>query len=363
MRHAATGAPFDERGGRLRGVIDFAAGRYPGFLLGLRAGRILPVFHFHETTADDFEPVCRYLVENGYRTVVSDDAARFVREGVYPGDRTVMLAFDDAWASLWLVVEPLLRRYDLRAVAYAIPGRLTDAETVRPTIETATLDAAEADRAAQPFVTWPELRALAASGRVDVQSHTWSHTMMFTGDRVLGAVGPAFAAEPRLNHPRLDAGGPPEFLEANRTGYPLFPRRSRMSEGRRFFPDPDACARAEALASGSKGSDGLVARVAGRWETEADQDGEIHRELTDARDELQTRLRTPVRHVCLPWGVSGPRTRGALERLGFASAFANRWGGRFAVAAGDDPFFLKRLNGRHIFALPGRGRRTLVLPG
>src|SRR5579864_1697057 len=133
MRHAATGAPFDERGGRLRGVIDFAAGRYPGFLVGLRPGRILPVFHFHETTAGAFEPVCRYLVENGYRTVVSDDAARFVREGVYPGDRSVMLAFDDAWASLWLVVEPLLRRYDLCAVAYVIPARTLDADAVRPT--------------------------------------------------------------------------------------------------------------------------------------------------------------------------------------------------------------------------------------
>jgi peptidoglycan/xylan/chitin deacetylase (PgdA/CDA1 family) len=363
MRHAATGAPFDERGGRLRGVIDFAAGRYPGFLLGLRSGRILPVFHFHEATARAFEPVCQYLVENEYRTVVSDDAARFVREGVSPGDRAVMLAFDDAWASLWLVVEPLLRRYDLRAVAYAIPGRLVDADVVRPTIDTGAVDAADADRAAQPFVTWPELRALAASGRVDVQSHTWSHSMVFTGDRVVGVVGPAFAAEPRLNHPRIDAAGPPEFLEADRVGYPLFPRRSRMSEGRRFFPDPDACARAEALASGSKGSGGLVTRVAGRWESESDQDAEIDRELSDARDLLQDRLRTPVRHVCLPWGVSGPRTRRALERLGFVSAFANRWGGRFAVAAGDDPFFLKRLNGRHIFALPGRGRRTLVSRG
>jgi hypothetical protein len=363
MRHAATGAPFDERGGRLRGVIDFAAGRYPGFLLGLRPGRILPVFHFHEVTADVFEPVCRYLVENGYRTVVSDDAARFVREGVHPGQRTVMLAFDDAWASLWLVVEPLLRRYDLRAVAYAIPGRLADADAVRPTMETASVDAAAADRAARPFVTWPELRALAASGRVDVQSHTWSHSMIFTGDRVVGAVGPAFAAEPRLNHPRLDVAGPLEFLEADRMGYPLFPRRSRMSEGRRFLPDPDACARAEALASGPKNAGGPVVRVLGQWESEANQDAEIHRELSDARDQLQNRLRTPVRHVCLPWGVSGPRTRRALERLGFVSAFANQWGGRFAVAQGDDPFFLKRLNGRHIFALPGRGRRTLVTWG
>jgi peptidoglycan/xylan/chitin deacetylase (PgdA/CDA1 family) len=361
MRHAATGAPFDERGGRLRGALDLAAGRYPGFVFGLPPGRALPVFHFHETSVAAFEPVCQYLRENNYRTVVSDEAARLARDGVWPGERTVMLAFDDCWASLWLAVGPLLAQYDLRAVAYAIPGRMVDAEAVRPQGRAA--DAAAADRAGQPFVTWPELRALAASGRVDVQSHTWSHSMIFTGERVMGAVTLDFAREPRLNRPRVDVAGPLEFLEPDRVGYPLFPRRSRMSEGRRFVPDPEACARAEALSAGHQGSAGLVSRVAGHWESVDEQLAAIDDELSSARDQLEGQLRTPVRHLCLPWGVSGPTTRAALERLGFVSAFANRWAGQYAVRAGDDPFYLKRLNGRHIFTLPGRGRRRRVLPG
>jgi hypothetical protein len=365
MRQVATGAPFDERGGPLRGAIDLAAGRYPGFLFGLGSGRFLPVFHFHETTAAAFAPVCQYLVENGYRTVVSDDAARVARDGTVP-DRAVMLAFDDAWASLWLVVGPLLRRYNLRAVSYAIPGRMTDAPAVRPTMDdepAGRIDPIQADRAAQPFVTWPELRALAASGHVDVQSHTWSHSMIFAGSKVIGAVGPGFAEEPSLNRPRLDSDGRLEFLEADRLGYPLFMRRSRMSDGRRFFPDLEACARAEALASGPSGTGGLVSRIDGHWESEADQESAILLELDKARSELQARLGAPVQHICLPWGVTGTKTVRALERLGFRSAFANRWGGRFVVQPGDHPFFLKRLNGRHIFALPGKGRRTLVRVG
>lgn len=363
MRHASTGAPFDERGGRLRGVIELAAGRYPGFLFGLSPGRILPVFHFHETTAEAFEPVCRYLRDNQYRTVVSDDAARLARDGTALGDRAVMLAFDDAWASLWLVVGPLLRKYDLRAVAYAIPGRLRDAEAPRPTLDDGPVEAAAADSAPQPFVTWPELRALAASGRVDVQSHTYTHSMIFTGERVIGSVGRAFADEPMLNRPRIDASGAPEFLDPDRIGYPLFPRRSRMSAGLRFFPDREACNRAEALSTAAKGSGGLVARVEGQWETGTDRVRAIEFELAAAREELEARLRTPIRHVCLPWGVSCTLTRQTLERLGFMSAFANRWGGRYAVHPGDDPFFLMRLNGRHIFSLPGRGRRAPAMGG
>jgi peptidoglycan/xylan/chitin deacetylase (PgdA/CDA1 family) len=361
MRYAATGTPFAERGGRLRGVVDLVAGRYPAFVFGAGVGRHLPVFHFHETTAAALEPVFQYLVENGYRTVTSDAVSTLVRDGVHPGDRTVMLAFDDAWASLWLVVAPLLAKYDLQAVTYAIPARMNDADRPRPNADVSPADAAAADEAPHPFVTWPELRALALSGRVDVQSHTWSHSMMFVGDAVVGSVDETFATEPRLNHPRLNTGNPPEFLEADRVGFPLFARRSRMSDGRRFLPDLEACARAEAFAAGSKGSGGLVARVEGSWETEADQAAAIEYELVAARDTLEARLGMTVRHMCLPWGVSGDRTRRALERLGFASAFANRWSGRLAVAAGDDPFFLKRLHSRYVFALPGRGRRSFTM--
>jgi hypothetical protein len=353
------GPPFEERGGRLRGALDLLAGRYPLFVFGGGVGHVLPVFHFHETTTAALEPAFRYLAENNYRTVDSSDVAAFVRDGKYPGPRSVMLAFDDAWASLWLVVGPLLRKFGLRAVTYAIPARMSDAPGVRPTIDDGPVDAPAADRAANPFVTWPELRALSTSGLVDVQSHTWSHSMMFSGDAVVGRVGPALAGEPMLNRPRIDAAGPPEFLTPERIGFPLLERRSRMSDARRFYPDPVSCAGLEA----SEPDAALLpfaGKLKGWWETSDEQRRAIHYELTASRESLEQKLGAPVRHICLPWGVSGAVTRATLERTGFVTAFANRMSGRFAVSAGDDPYFLKRLNSRHIFALPGRGRRALI---
>ncbi len=372
MLRVPRGTPFEERGGRLRGVLDLAAGHYPPFLFGLPLGRLLPVFHFHEETAATLEPAFQYLVDNGYRTVVSDDLARLVREGRHPGPRTVMLAFDDAWASLWLVVAPLLDKYNLRAVSYAIPWRISDASGLRARCPDGD-EAARADRAANPFVTWPELRALSSSGRVDVQSHTWTHSMIFAGDRPVGMVETTFADEDPLARPRSEGAGAPAFLDPARYGSPLFLRRSRMSNGRRFFPDPDASREVEIRAREARGQghglpeDWARANVPspfpGRWETDADRHAALDDELARGRDELSGRLGTPVRHVCLPWGVTSAETRAALERLGFQTAFANRLRGRLAVAAGDDPFFLKRLHGRHIFALPGRGRRVLVTLG
>lgn len=336
MQHVPIGAPFEERGGRVRGVLDLVAGRYPGFLFGLPVGRCLPVFHFHETTPAALEPAFRYLAENGYRAVVSDAAARIVRGGATPEPRTVMLAFDDAWASLWLVVGPLLKRYGLRAVTYAIPSRIADADRVRPTLEDGPVEAEAADRAEAPFVTWPELRALSASGLVDVQSHTWSHSMVFCASTPVGVVDAAYATEPFLNRPRANVADPPTFVSPAATGTPLYPRRSRMSDAPRWFPDGN------------------------RVETENEQRAAIEHELAKAREVLQARIGSAVEHVCLPWGVSGRVTEAALQRLGFATAFANQIRGRYVVAPGDHPYYLKRLNSRHIFALPGRGRRPFV---
>ena len=361
MPRVPTGAPFEERGGRLRGALDLVAGRYPRYVFGGDVGRLLPVFHFHEATPETLEPAFAYLVENGYRTVISDDAAALVRDGRHPGPRTVMLAFDDAWASLWLVVGPLLRRFGLRAVAYAIPQRITDAAAPRHTIDGGVVDASAADRASNPFVTWPELRALSTSGLIDVQSHTWSHSMIFSGDVVVGRAGPGLAHEPMLNRPRVGSESTPEFLTPDRVGFPLFERRSRMSDALRFLPDPDACARLEVSSGEASAMLPFAGPIKGQWETPDDQVRAIEHELAASRDVLDRKLGTAVRHICLPWGVSGRLTRSALERTGFLTAFANRMSGGFAVSAGGDPYFLKRLNERHLFALPGHGRRIFTV--
>jgi peptidoglycan/xylan/chitin deacetylase (PgdA/CDA1 family) len=372
MTYVASGAPWSERGGRLRGALDLLTGRYPPFVFGLGVGRLLPVFHFHETTAAHLEPALRYLATNGYGTVGCDDMAAIARGTAPVPPRKVLLAFDDALASVWLVAAPLLRRYGLTAVTYAIPGRVADAESVRPTLDDGPVDAESADRATNPFATWPELRALASGGVVEVQSHTWSHAMIFTADRPSGVVTPATAAEHVLSLPRINVADPPQFLPASRLGFPMFTRRTRMADARRFLPDLDAAAAVEDVVATRGGAaffddprwpeilQPWLNAVGGRWETEADQERAIAHELTAARDTLEAKLHVRVRHVCLPRGVTGALTRAALERLGFDSAIANRMSGQFAVRPGDDPYFLKRLPNRHIFALPGHGRRPFL---
>jgi polysaccharide deacetylase len=373
VKSMTTGVPFEERGGKLRGVIDLAAGRYPSFLLGCPVGDLLPVFHFHEVTRADLEAKLSFLADNGYRTVTSAEIAAYVRRETLLIGRFVGLCFDDAWASLWTVAAPLLKQCGMTAIAYAIPARIVDAAGCRPTLNNRPVLVDDVPLAPEgpPFVTWPELRQLSASGVIDVQCHTDSHSMVFSSSDRRDFVTPHYASTPILNRPQLMPRPALRFLNAGELGAPLYPARSRMSDGRRAIVPLDVHERCVELVR-REGGAAFFSR--GDWrsaldrlaeaesravvENESDQRREIEEELDRGRAMLNDRLGIrSVNHVCLPWGVSGDHTGEALVRLGYRSAFANRLRGIHAVRRGDNPYWLKRLSNRHIFALPGRGRR------
>lgn len=360
--------PWTERKSPLRGVYELLRGAYPAFVFGGAVGRQLPVFHFHEVTAGYLEPYLRYLVENGYRTVTSEAVARWVREGVYPGDRPVVLCFDDAWASAWTVAAPLLRRHGLRAITFAIPGRTVEAAGVRPVLGEMDGDPPDHDRSDTPFCTWPELRALQAGGVLDVQAHTYAHAQIFSDDVITDFISPAY--RPHVHaRPCVQGGLRPVFLGPSHLGAPLYLQRSRMSDGLRY-DDPAARARAEnAVVQGggaaffqqpewAKTLRRAVGKSTGAFETEAERERAILEDLVAAREELNGRLRTQsVKHMCFPWAVAGAVAEQCARRAGYDTAWADRLGGRHTVREGDNPYRLMRLKHTFIFNLPGRGRR------
>jgi Polysaccharide deacetylase len=366
--------PFGERGGTARGIIDLACGRLPRFVFGGAVGRSVPVFHFHDEPRDELEPKFRYLRENGYTTIGADALAAVARNQRALGTREVAICFDDAWASVWTDAAPLLRRFGLVAIVYPIPGRVADAEQVRPQEASAGGTDPQSFTTGHVFMTWAEIRHLHGEGLIDVQSHTWLHARIFTAPTTVDFVRPGYERGPRLNRPLVGLDPEPTFVEPSDLGAPVFEHRSRMSDGRRLLVPPEAHTACVALVRNEGGAAFFtrpdwrsrletivvpLVRTAAR-ETEAQQTRAIEDELDRSRSELNARLRTTsVRHVCLPWGVSGTVTAAALDRLGFVSAVANRWTGSFAVHPGDHPFWLKRLPNKFIFALPGQNRRTI----
>jgi hypothetical protein len=244
---------------------------------------------------------------------------------------------------------------------------MTDASSCRPTLD----DGPQPAPAGSPFITWPELRRLSATGVIDVQCHTDSHSMIFCSNEVCGFVTPDYVATPLLNRPQLAPRPALRFVTVADLGAPLYAARSRMADGRRAMVPIETHERLVEYVERQGGAAFFARR---RWqamlkdftrgsgsgaiESESDQRRAIEEELDRGRAALNDRLGIrSVNHICLPWGVCGRVTAAALVRLGYRSAFANRLRGVHAIRRGDDPYWLKRLPNRHIFRLPGRGRR------
>jgi hypothetical protein len=329
----------------------------------------LPVFHFHEITQARLEPYLVYLAENGYRTVISEAIARYVREGRHPGPRSVALCFDDAWASLWTVAAPLLRRYGFQAIAYVSPARVPAAPDFRSTLDDPAGASEDADRSITPFATWAELRALQASGTVDIQAHTQRHAMVFCDGECLGFVTPGMTRHVHL-YPWTATGTGDRFLSPDDLGAPLYTQRSRYSDALRFdnLVAFEACTRRAREHGGAaffqrsdwKRQLRLLAKASiGIRESTAQREAAIREDLAAARETLNAELATrTVRHMCFPWSVAGSVAERLAAETGYETAFADRLFGKRAVRAYDPPYRLMRLKHQYIVCLPGYNRRT-----
>ena len=109
-----------------------------------------------------FEEDLKWLTANGYRTVTVADLIAFVDgEGALP-ERCVMLTFDDGYYNNYLYAYPLLEKYDVKMVFAPI------------VYYSEIFSRSDADHAVYSHATWEELREMAASGRVEIQNHSYS---------------------------------------------------------------------------------------------------------------------------------------------------------------------------------------------
>ena len=134
----------------------------------------LPALMYHHISADaaargdyvitpaELEADLRWLDENGYEAVSVRALADWRRgEGELP-ERPVLITFDDAQLSFMLYALPLLEKYDMRAVL-AVVGEYADEYS------------ANGDRnPAYAYMSWADVAEAAASGRVEIASHTQS---------------------------------------------------------------------------------------------------------------------------------------------------------------------------------------------
>ena len=170
--------------------------------------RALPILMFHHispapglvtTSPDNFAAQMAWLAENGYHTASCADLEGFLHGRPLPR-RSVMVTFDDGYLDNYVHAYPILRRYGLHAVIFAVTDWIGDG-TPRPVAgepgAPRLLDhnsCSERVRAGHPddaIMRWSEIERTQADGVFEFQSHTASHTRW---DKVSGNAAEKSAA-------------------------------------------------------------------------------------------------------------------------------------------------------------------------
>lgn len=330
----------------------------------------LPVLAYHSIAPG--ERIGPELLETHFAVLARSGLPSLLPAGLATAPRGFLLTFDDGFADLWTHALALLETHDLRAVVFAIPRRAGEGAQRPRGVVAHPGTAADADREAATgggphpgFLRWSELEALEASGRVVVQSHSYSHRMGWVDDQLLGFNLGRFGR--RFWYAVEASGGDA------RLGVPVFQRGSALAH-RLFREDPELREELTAWVD-SRGGDAWIAQAGlrtveeglreivqayrarrgrlGLWETDEERRARTIEEIARARQELERRLGGRRDELCLPWGESDALTLACARQAGIRRVYTLIRG---ANPAGRVGFLVNRFEPRPQGALWLRNR-------
>jgi hypothetical protein len=372
---------------QMRGEAEcLVRGHYPGFVTtrdaALDQGSVT-VFMSHSIEPVEFERQLLHLADNGYTTLDVDAFLRHISGEASAPPRSVLLTIDDGRASVWTCGFPLLKKYQMKAVVFLIPGYITDRERGSPTLDDVwggRCSLAELPDRDPELMSWSEIRAMAASGLVDFQSHTLYHHRVPISGRIVDYVNPRhrheatydLALTPGLEEQLRDRG-----LESL-YGAPIHASDSLLSGRPRYWDDPllaQACIEQVQRSGGTRffqssswrgHLDRLVrdwrdGHPRGRLEGEVETRRAVVADLRRARGLIELNVPdTRVRHLCLPYGIGSELAVQAAKEAGHLTTFWCVLPERATNRSGEDPYRCPRVKADYLFRLPGRGRQPLA---
>ena len=344
-------------------VLLLALGIGTRLILLRRQPRKIPVLNYHSVSAApewlqfgigasltpaSFERQLAYLERHGYKSLFVSEVAdalagrlKLAKRGKY-----VALTFDDGYADNWLAAFPLLQAHGFRATLFINTGFVEDAAECRPF----GWPKAASTQDWTGYLTWPELRALKATGLIEIQSHGWSHGRVFAGPELRGFIGPG------KPNPWLLWNLRPETrsywwreLATDRSlwGQPVFRQAPALARPA-WRPDPEAVAH---LMSWARANGGEVFAMPdwerrlreewrrylrehgdhGSWESREEYEWRIDEDVREARETLERELGGKATALCWPENDFTEAGESVARRAGYAITVSNRHNTRNAV--------------------------------
>ena len=133
-----------------------------------------------------FESQLKYFARH-YQTIFLREQWD-IRNGSLAGVKNpLVITFDDGYLDNWIWGFPLLKKYGLKATIFVSPEFVDQKAEVRPNLEDVWNGIVNEKNIKQwGFLSWEEMRVMEASGLIDVQSHTMTHTKYPVSDNLVG---------------------------------------------------------------------------------------------------------------------------------------------------------------------------------
>ena len=344
----------------------------------------IPVFTFHSVEHEYFEAQMRYLADNHYRTIDSDEYHDILLGNVQLNQKTVVLTFDDGRGSLWSVAYPILKKYGLKAISFIVPFCIKDATEDYPTLDdvwngAALIEDVQRREEKELLCSWKEIKRMHKDGIIDFQSHSSFHHSVFITKEFVDFINPSFRPKPMCGtlNPVVRKNGVDKIGSDLDFGHPIYRWAPSLSTSRRYVED-------EALSNectnyvSDRGGRAFFQQAgwrqqlrkfmkehqiqhagSGRFQNQDERVSDIHKDLLQSKNLIEEKLDKYVRHFCFPWYAGSDLAGKISQEVGY---YSNYWGllqNRSINRIGDNPYYLARMNDEYIFSLPGRGRTAL----
>ena len=347
-----------------------------------KTGKELPVFCFHSVEQTYFENQLKYLKNNNYHTIASDELFHILGGDIPIPDKTVVLTFDDARGSFWATAFPLLKMYGMKAILFVAPGLVPETTMLYPNLEDVWAGKSPVDpiiirEQIQPVCTWQEIRIMHESGSVDIQSHSLTHSRINISPRVVDFVHPNFDScfYDNVNIPITRNQKRERPTRIFRLGMPVYHSASRISDKLRFFED-QAITEELILFVEQNGGKNFFTNSSWRgvlekkvrimeknmantgYESQKDLEDAIRFELVQSKYLLESMLSNKkVEHFCYPWFQGSPLTDRIARESGYKALFY----GLIPLSKHKVPSMaikIRRISEEYIFCLPGKDRSS-----
>ncbi|EDP69733.1 predicted xylanase/chitin deacetylase [Flavobacteriales bacterium ALC-1] len=262
---------------------------------------------------DHFENFCKHLVKNNYETVSLDEW--FDNKKNPTSKKQVVITFDDGYLDNWVYAYPILKKYNLKGTIFVNPEFIDESIEVRTNLDDVWDKKIQKNQLTPlGFVNWAELKAMDASGVMDIQSHSMSHNFYFQSNQIKDI----YTGQPNYDwmswikkpnrKPYYNTEKQDHFTPK---GTPIFDF-GRALALRRYFPDEELVKYATELYSSNNGKidkaslinklNDKLSLYPGTYESDEDMEKRYQYEIFESKRILEEKLNKTIDYFCWPGG-------------------------------------------------------------